>query len=525
MKTRLTFIDTLNKAHRGNNKLNLRKNTIEYHDMITLILFLEEHHEIIGLKLNWCQINTDSFKIFAKCLAINTRLTELNLNFSYVDDAQAKLLAESLKHNTTLRKLSLDASDINCDGITAISDILIHNNTLESLSLSIAPAFKNSHFDISGLTKALGINQSLTHLKLSGNKINSKMASMIISAMTLNTKTRLRVLDLHDNAINNEAAIVIMNMLAVNKTLEVLNLSWNGFNAEGVKIIASGIQSNHHIISLCLSCNKIEDAGLIYLAEALNNHTSLCELNVADCSITDVGAAALVESLRSKNTLNSLDISRNKLSAHIIEALMLENKLLKLAIGGLKLGDKGVQQLFATLDPHCCNLSYLNLCGNNITDKGIQAMAIFLRENRMLEFLHLHSNTISTGGAVTLAQNLVYNNTLKVLDLSLNTIDDPSPLACLIDKIRIGLFSKHCLYGKKEISESKLEILHLAPHERAKVAALSSVNAPVPSLTEISIFKVKTLLKQNPQLQQQVNKCLAVELQDRIKKIDNFTFF
>ncbi|PRP86665.1 hypothetical protein PROFUN_05144 [Planoprotostelium fungivorum] len=87
-------------------------------------------------------------------------------------------------------------------------------------------------------------------------------------------------------------------------------------------------------------------------------------------------------------------------------------------------GDTGATKIAETLSDPTSQLEYLDLSINEITDVGVQAIAVSLKHNRRLHTLRLWRNNIGPLGAKALADHLQSNDKLSSLDLWSNNIGD-----------------------------------------------------------------------------------------------------
>ena len=121
-------------------------------------------------------------------------------------------------------------------------------------------------------------------------------------------------------------------------------------------------------------------------------------------------------------------------------------------------------------------LTELDMSNNNMTDVVVDALALAVENNSLLQKVNLRGNVLKTNGITKIAQSLSWNSRLKVLDISNNQITEDAA-----DAIAIAL-----------LSNANLEELYLGSNSLGlgtqKVAA---------TLKEISTLKVLDLDNNN----------------------------
>ena len=212
--------------------------------------------------------NTD----FSHITELNLVNTRLQIPSNHSKEEVGSIFNEFLEMNKSLTHLTLSIIDPHY-----IFPSLQHNNTLVQLNISSAGFFAA---DWEALATMLQVNNTLTHLDLSGNYLFLG-SSNIFSALEHNTT--LLYLNLSNTRLNYITWAALVTMLQINKTLTHLDLSAN---------------------SIPGSCN-------FFLA--LHHNTSLVYLNLSETSlvVTEDTAQALTTMLNVNKSLVHLDLSEN----------------------------------------------------------------------------------------------------------------------------------------------------------------------------------------------------------------------
>ena len=137
----------------------------------------------------------------AKCLD-GTR--SLNLSNNGIKDAGLKILARHLKTNFTVTHFDARGNDITSDGAFYLADCLSENSTLLEISLD-------------------------------SNRLDNRAAIDLAENLSSNRATRLSVLDLARNDIEDEGGKRLADFVASNASIARLSLSSNRLSAKGTR--------------------------------------------------------------------------------------------------------------------------------------------------------------------------------------------------------------------------------------------------------------------------------------------------
>ena len=94
------------------------------------------------------------------------------------------------------------------------------------------------------LAKLIQTNSTLTSLAFSGSWIDNTTAKCFAEAIQANPKTKITIIDLSCNLIDDQGAEALAEMLKTNTTITTLHLDWNEISAEGDKAIHQAIKGN-----------------------------------------------------------------------------------------------------------------------------------------------------------------------------------------------------------------------------------------------------------------------------------------
>ncbi|KAI8469465.1 MAG: flagellar associated protein [Monoraphidium minutum] len=172
------------------------------------------------------------------------------------------------------------------------------------------------------LARALAHAETLVHLDLSNNALDDDKALMLASGLADNIS--LTHLDLSHNKIADRGARTLARVLDASSPLAVLDLSDNQLHAEGGRALGRALRASCGLVSLDVRLNRLGDAGVKALLEGLlrpagggggggGGGAPLERLGVAANGAGGGAAAALAAALRGCRSLARVDASGNPL--------------------------------------------------------------------------------------------------------------------------------------------------------------------------------------------------------------------
>ena len=276
------------------------------------------------------------------------------------------------------------------------------------------------------IAKMLTENTTVTHLYLSGNKLDSECADKICEMLcSINTLTHL---DLYHSKLDSKCADKICEMLCSNNTLTHLGLFGNKLDSKCADKICEMLCSNNTLTQLYLSGNKLDSKCADKICEMLCKNNTLTQLYLSGNKLDSECADKICEMLCSNNTLTQLYLSGNKLDSEcadkICEMLCSNNTLTQLYLSANKLDSECADKICEML---CKNntLTHLNLSGNKLDSECADKICEALCNNNTLTHLYLSFNKLDSECADKICEGLCNNNTLECLDLQHNNISDP----------------------------------------------------------------------------------------------------
>jgi hypothetical protein len=264
--------------------------------------------------------------VCAVCKAIQsnkeTKLASLNFKNNSISPGGANALAAMVAVTGVLTMLSLARNRLGEEGTKAICEALEQNKSLKELDISGA----GNHTGIGGSAGAkhvanmIGVNGSLTSVKLRGNALGDEGWGAIFAAICGNKDSKIMSMDASDENIGPVGVKLIAESLrtSVTGTLTSINLSKNrltnfGGDMTGIKELAAALGVNGGLTALDLSFNNLNDDSVSAVCKAIqsNKETKLASLNMGANSIGPVGAKSVAAMVAVTGTLMECDVSNN----------------------------------------------------------------------------------------------------------------------------------------------------------------------------------------------------------------------
>ncbi|KAF9571706.1 hypothetical protein EC968_000224 [Mortierella alpina] len=245
------------------------------------------------------------------------------------------------------------------DCLVAFGDALKDKKHLVELNLS------DNAFGAAGvvpLVEFLTTNRNLQVLKLNNNGLGVTGGKVLAEAlMTAHEKNKaenktssLRVVIAGRNRLENGSTPDLAKAFAAHGTLTHVAMPQNGIRMEGIEALAAGLTQCPGLETLDLQDNTFTERGCRAFAAALPSWTELKSLNFGECLLSNKGTMLLSRALaQGKNTkLESVDFSYAEMR------------------------EDGVLELAAVISEHLCNLTKLELNGNQVEEDSASIDAI-----------------------------------------------------------------------------------------------------------------------------------------------------
>ena len=391
----------------------------------------------------------------------NCGLQLLTLNSNDLQSS-AVIILQSLSHITTLKVLNIESNLLGEKAGEALASVVLHNPGLEELHISD----NNLGDGILKIAKALQYTTSVKSLKLGNNNI-SKAASDDL-ALAIKSNKYLEKLQLFNTNLQF-AADAILQSLSTISALKLLNMNNNQITEEAGEALASVILHNTGLEELHLSNNNLGD-GILIVAKALQHITSLRSLDLGDNNIPEKASCEIALAVKSNKHLEKLVLCSNNLESSAI----------------------AIFQALSSIS----SLEALNIDNCQIDEAGGEVLASVINKNPGLKQLYCGRNNIQNS-AINVTEALQAITTLKVLDLGNNNLPE---LVCI--KLAAVVYSNNSL--EKVILDrsnlhSAIDFILQALHNISKLKLLRVYNNSITGETGNFLASV---ISKNTELQE-----------------------
>jgi Ran GTPase-activating protein (RanGAP) involved in mRNA processing and transport len=330
------------KANTSLRSLSLWGTRLGAAGLIALADAMTVHTTFTAINLNYNARNGDSdfeeevcVQVLAKACKANKSLTSLSLGLASLSPSGLEALAEAWQANSSLSSIRLNCRGFRLTvGFGVLVETLVRLPVLRSLNLNyvcvddagaeaLAFLVKTStsltalHLSETlgqaesgqiAVLEALKVNDSLTSIDLSQNKLLPSSALALAEVLEVNTA--LADINLRNSRLGKAGMQAIGAALAVNNTLTAINLTGNERGFWSANFLAKSLEVNVSLKKLVLANNRISTFGIHVIAAALRVNTVLSELDLSGCRGTDsVGFEALTAALQENVSLTSISLA------------------------------------------------------------------------------------------------------------------------------------------------------------------------------------------------------------------------
>ena len=380
-----------------------------------LAVAIKSNNHLEKLGLYNSNMKSSAFAVIQALSTIST-LKYLNINDNQITEEAGEALASVVMHNTGLEELHLGGNNLG-EGMLIVAKALQHISMLKSLDLGNNNISKEVSDELALAIKA---NEQLEEMRLYGSSLK---ASVIVLLQSLSTISTLKLLNISDNQITEEAGEALASVVMHNTGLEELRLDGNSFG-EGLFNVMKALQSITSLRLLDLFNSDISKKVSCELAVAIKSNNHLEKLWLYNSNMKS-SAFAVIQALSTISTLKYLNINDNQITEEAGEALasvvMHNTGLEELHLGGNNLGEGML--IVAKALQHISMLKSLDLGNNNISKEVSDELALAIKANEQLEEMRLYGSSLKAS-VIVLLQSLSTISTLKLLNISDNQITE-----------------------------------------------------------------------------------------------------
>ncbi|XP_078087829.1 NACHT, LRR and PYD domains-containing protein 3-like [Mustelus asterias] len=383
-----------------------------------------------------------------------------------------------------------------------------------------------------GIQRLGPVLQKCLVLSIQGNNIGDSGVTRLSMALR-NPDCKIQNLRLDNNGLTSACAEEFACALRTNKSIKCLSMRNNHLGDSGMKQLAIALRNpDCKIQELGMDKNGLTESCVDDLASALDSNQSLTHLNLNKNNLGASGMKILSMVLGNPNCqMQKLQMENNGLTdmgnKYHYSAIGANYSLMELNLDNNKLGDSGVQLLFAALANPSCKIQKLHLWNNGLTDSCVGDLSSALSVNQSLILLNLGNNKLEDSGmkllsealrnrdskiqelrlwnthltdscAEDLASVLSTNQSLMVLNLGKNKLGDSG-----VQRLSMALKGSHCKL--QELQLSNVGITDCC------IEDLTSALSTMGSLTDLSLGSNGFTDKSVPQLRHFILTCNSLK--------------
>ncbi|XP_067864883.1 NACHT, LRR and PYD domains-containing protein 3-like isoform X1 [Heterodontus francisci] len=272
-------------------------------------------HKCQELRLGYLYLGDSVVKLLSAALRNpDCKIQKLGLEENNLTDSCIKDLASALNKNRSLTVLNLNYNQLGDSGVKLLSEALRNPDCkIQKLELRNAGLTDSCSED---LASAPSINRLLTVLNLGMNKLGDSGVKLLSVALR-SSDCKIQELWLNNNAITASCIEDLSSALSINQSLTLLNLSGNKLGDSGVKLLSAALRNPDCKIQKLGLCHvRLSDSCTEDLASVLSTNTSLMELNLGSNFFTDRSIPAFHYLILNCRSLERIELWRNQFSSN-----------------------------------------------------------------------------------------------------------------------------------------------------------------------------------------------------------------
>ena len=243
---------------------------------------------------------------FYKEMSCNTSIQ--NVHFYGINVSVGKvfsMLGTLLKNNHNLTEISVENGELGVGDTRQLS--LAIGSCSKSLKTFELGGTRIRDGQLVDIITSMSIHPQLMELVFMGMNIGRNECTAL-STLLRCTTTQLQKLNFHGNNIDDDGIELLLPALR-RHTLQELKLGYNR-SITGWKAVSTLLETpNSNLEMLNVNNNGIGDEGALVFANALTNNTTLKTLNIAHNNMGDDGALVFANALTNNSTLKKLDMT------------------------------------------------------------------------------------------------------------------------------------------------------------------------------------------------------------------------
>ena len=331
--------------------LDISCNTISSDGILALSSCLKICKKLCKLNISNNNITDVGANYLSEVIQVNTTLQELNVSKNLISKGGIMKIVEACTKHKALCKLVCTHNNLSKSRLTDIIKYIKKENAVQifdaswnSISIKLDKLAIKTNFQSFNILQPDDNSDNIQEELWFVNKITEVEFRMEFLHCCFESE---KIVNLHSIRMTDYFEIeIISDSLKMNDTLSELILSNNKITDAEIKKIVEAVEVNVTLQHLDISHNTITDHGISAIRNCLIYNKALCRLNLSKNHITDKGAKKLAEAIQGKARVQELNISKNFISKEgimkVVKACTVSGTLRKLVCTHNNLSKSGL---------------------------------------------------------------------------------------------------------------------------------------------------------------------------------------
>eukprot|EP01128_Nolandella_sp_AFSM9_P003692 TRINITY_DN1615_c0_g1_i1.p1 TRINITY_DN1615_c0_g1~~TRINITY_DN1615_c0_g1_i1.p1 ORF type:complete len:1016 (-),score=236.83 TRINITY_DN1615_c0_g1_i1:108-3125(-) len=238
------------------------------------------------------------------------------------------------------------------------------------------------------------------------------------------------------NTIDDDLGFELGRLLLRPNTMEIVDVGFCSFAQRASYAFISELDKASSLTELNLSGSYINKQGIRHLADCLKKNRSIVKLGLRFCSLKKEAFVALADAFNNNDTLATIDLASNDLTSSTAARAFgdslghaqhrtideeAKSVISELNLSDCGIGRKSMEELVEGLSRNE-SLTRLHLDGNPLRVRGFRALALAVRDHRILKVVTCQSTEVDSRDIIEFTKKIGTKTPLEILDVRKNSI-------------------------------------------------------------------------------------------------------
>ena len=359
------------------------------------------------LKFTEIKLDNNGYKLLKRFLVHFHGINQFSITGCNFTDQDAASMAIALSNNVYIRKLDLS----NCKILYSINK-LTANSLIQCLILNNITISDQMEDE---LITIINNNSDLNHLEMAGCNMSKNFCVKLFNCPQFKKITKLNI---SQNSVISKEIKQLLPILSSHTYLNSLKLSNCQLKPNEVNQIFKVLKTLSYLRCVDLSANAVTDDVAKDIADMISNNTGIQKLILPDCVLHQTSLRIIFQAMQTVSSLEYVDLNSNNIDdilASDIDLLVTKNyKLKELNFSEITLTQSGFEHL-KNYAWKINELQVVRITGCIFTRPDATSLKTVICNNSGIQELNLSSCTMEID---QLSSILSFNTKLKWLNLS-----------------------------------------------------------------------------------------------------------